>query len=626
MRFVQAIKLHGQMAAGLADTSLSDVLVQLVLPRLDAASLISLRATCQNLCDLLDNALVTPLWALAISHLLPEPQPCSDDSRCNPDAVQQGCSQGHATKACSCKMEEGRMATWESLRQQVHKQANRLRKLQTSASIATPFASDSKILSACWSSCGRYLAVISSARLQVWKEVNDTMIEVCMDGSPQGAPQAMQLTWVPHRSFLLTRKRMLVDWSLQCMDVASHRMYEGPKSKLSRKPLGPSQVAVNNNHDMVAYKAEDGICLLKLPTLQQINFFPPPQPYVVYDNVRAATIAFSPAGSELAISWTLFFRTDPRRLEVFRMSNGHQIWRADCALDWFEWSPISRHLLVQTSTALLILDVVSGKIVQLAFAEGLRFVPGMSPWLHDGSSAVLRCKAPSGADGLQYCAIQPDGTVAYAWERSLCHPDTKLPLLNLLHTSLQVPAVLHHDLPLLRTFVKQLPAMMPHSNATGSMWLGSHGIMMLSTCMRLAVVLPKHCNQSFRSAEPKPAQDLIHLQLDIASWTFTCHKLLHLKMVSAASPFAWHPTAALSRVYAIAGEQHDCGWWMVHRTRFSSTGRALPCICLQHQALRATHSSDGNMLCGQTMGASFSYKATTCCWFSDLELTSKSRC
>ena len=89
---MQAIKLQGQMSAGLADSSFSKVLIHLMLPRLDSASLVAVQTTCHGLCDLLDSASYTPLWALAIRKLLPEPQPCSSDSKHNLDAVHQGCS------------------------------------------------------------------------------------------------------------------------------------------------------------------------------------------------------------------------------------------------------------------------------------------------------------------------------------------------------------------------------------------------------------------------------------------------------------------------------------------------------------------------------------------------------
>lgn len=49
-------------------------------------------------------------------------------------------------------------------------------------------------------------------------------------------------------------------------------------------------------------------------------------------------------------------------------------------------------------------------------------------------------------------------------------------------------------------------------------------------------------------------------------------------MVSAESPFAWHPTAALSRVYGVAGEQQDL--WLVdgasHKILQHWQGTSLP--------------------------------------------------
>ena len=219
------------------------------------------------------------------------------------------------------------------------------------------------------------------------------------------------------------------------------------------------------------------------------------------------------------------------------------------------------HLLIQASTVLLVLDVVSGKAVWLLSAEGSRSPPLISPWLPDGSFDVLRCKAPTDTTGLLHCAVQPYGTVAYAWEHPSCHLKSDLPLLNLLRVSFQALAILHSHLRVLNLPVRQLPAMVPYNNGTGPRSHDSHGTMMLSTCMRLALVLPKQFNK--RSAQPEPAQTIIRLHLDIASWPFTCHKL-HMVMVSARSPFACHSTAALSRVYAVAAEQQDL--WLVDGT------------------------------------------------------------
>ena len=63
-----------QANEGLADSRLWEALIQYTLPQLDAPRLGHLRATCHDMCALLDSDIVTSIWSSAAGHLLPSSQ------------------------------------------------------------------------------------------------------------------------------------------------------------------------------------------------------------------------------------------------------------------------------------------------------------------------------------------------------------------------------------------------------------------------------------------------------------------------------------------------------------------------------------------------------------------------
>lgn len=422
--------LKGQMAGGLAEPMLFDVLVHWVLPELNAACLASLRASCHSLCNLLDKPALTPLWTSATRLLLPEPQHASD-------VDQPDFSTGHPSIA-SDTMGEIHEGPQESLRRQLLKQAEQMRSLTPYTTMSKTFASASRMQTASWSSCGKWLAVLVSGRLQVRDKANCLLIERSFDS------EAMHPTWATQRPFLLYAtenqdvgqgcygKTIVTKQILHCLIIPSLQAYErqvrsAPGSKTSLEPL---QMAMASKSGMVACRSKIGVSLLKVPYLHQTTLFRPP---FVYASAQAESISFSPAACKLAVTWAISPDQSATILDVFEVANGHRICTFTCRPIWNQWSPNSMHLLVHASDQILMLDTALGEAVQLSgpVAEAK---PKYSPWLPDGSLAVLRCKARSGSMWSQFFALQPDGTAAFAWEHPPCRIANELPLPSLLRT------------------------------------------------------------------------------------------------------------------------------------------------------------------------------------------------
>ncbi|KAK9839069.1 hypothetical protein WJX74_008724 [Apatococcus lobatus] len=583
--------VHDEIKQGLADPRLQDVLVERVLPSLGATCLAKLRATCCSMQDLLDCELSATVWQSVAEQLgigqptvlehqqqqPANPEACTCCQQTHDDLLLQQSQQqqsrqqakrlpyskSDATTEVQADRHSSQPAQHQSLnsstatarspdavhpssvlvQQKLRHTAMLLHKMQQPGQVVRkPVQAQSLGASVSWSSCGRWVAADQSqpqSHLTIWDTLSNTYQEI--EILPHG--RFLTLTWLPASTWLLYVKAHTCGHEFTKQSIFCQRMQSGEKRELLDRPhrhwRGQHVPAIASTGHVMAYVHSVCVVLLELPGLKHCGTLSPAIP----GRSNVAAMGFNPAATQLAVCWegnALDQRSAAFCLDVFDVQTKSRVFAMPCGSNIeFAWAPTSSHLLISSKIGVVLLnmgtlDAQKLPIIANSWLSSSNRASRSLVWTAKGDFALVCGRATSQQFLPAMCfAIQLDGHI---------HDQFSCP-----RRAFTVDCV----------GVRLLPSnhfhQMCHAQMVDMSWDVGQAPPLMSRCARLAVTLPT----TFR--DPRQWR-VTHTGLDS---TGLINQVLHMPLpgVRSGFPFAWHPSQALTCVYAVAGKGHDL--WLV---------------------------------------------------------------
>ena len=474
------------------------------------------------------------------------------------------------------------------VQQLLRQQAALLRKLQEGARVVLkPIHGKSVMKSAMWSPCGRWVAlqqVQPQSHLIIWDTQSNSSQEIMT--LPQG--HFLKIAWLPGTSWLLYVKTHNDVHEFTHQSIWCHDMASGEVRDLLDRPHrhwhGRHVPAVASTGHVMAYVHRVCIVLLELPFLNHRGTLSP----AVCSMSNVAAMGFNAAAAQLAVCWqtnAVAANNGAFCLDIFDLASHSRIFTLPCHSELnFCWSPTSSNLLISTGDEVILLDTANlccRYLPKIPGHQGALHPPSQALlWTAPGDMALVRSKfrvRPRYASISQCYAVQLDGRImdSWPWPWPMRVGPQDVGLLVLPHR--HVPGI--RDAWMVDTFWDADPPPLSPSA------LGSE--VFISRCTRLAVQLP---NDSWN---PQHLDwQTTHADIDSAG---VVRKVLRMPLhgVQLSAVFVWHPAPASSRVYAVAGREHDV--WLVdghlHRVLQQWSGSAL---FATQQAPRKARQSAGH--------------------------------